>query len=149
MNEHTQLRSAGKRKRIRVMIVDDSEAVRSGLMTFLEAFDDLRLVGQAANGTEAAHLCEKLKPDVLLMDLTMPGMDGVTATRSICQDNPDVPVIALTSFGDECRAGEALEAGAVRCLGKCVSIDLLAEAIRQAYAIRQGRLFPPSGPSAP
>ena len=82
---------------IRVMIVDDHAMVRTGLATFLEVSDDLELVGQASNGREAVDLCEQFQPDVVLMDLVMPEMDGVTATRIIRERWPQVQVIALTS----------------------------------------------------
>jgi NarL family two-component system response regulator LiaR len=117
---------------IRVLVVDDYEVVRSGLATFLEAFDDLELVGEAANGTEAVHLCAKARPNVILMDLVMPEMDGVAATRAIRQAYPAVQVVALTSFGDQDLVQRALQAGAVSYLLKNASIDDLAHAIRTA-----------------
>ena len=82
----------------RVMIVDDHALVRSGLRVFLLAFDDLELVGEAANGEEALRLCKQLQPDVVLMDLVMSGMDGVAATRAIRERWPQIQVVALTSF---------------------------------------------------
>jgi len=117
---------------IRVLIVDDYEMVRSGLATFLEAFDDLELVGEAANGTEAVRLCATVRPNVILMDLVMPEMDGIAATRAIRQAYPAVQVIALTSFGDQDLVQRALQAGAVSYLFKNASIDVLANAIRTA-----------------
>lgn len=113
---------------IRVVIVDDHDMIRSGLAVFLEAFDDLRLVG------EAIRLCDEVKPDVALMDLVMPQMDGVTAIRAIRQAHPQTQVIALTSFGDQKLVQEALQAGAIGYLLKNASIDQLAEAIRAAHA---------------
>src|SRR6478672_6244401 len=86
---------------IRVLIVDDHAVVRSGLAAFLEVFDDLELVGQAAGGQEAIYLCAQLQPDVVLMDLMMPDMDGATATRLIRQQCPKVQIIALTSFRED------------------------------------------------
>src|SRR6476620_863466 len=83
---------------IRVLIVDDHAVVRSGLAAFLQVFDDLELVGEAANGQQALRLCEQVQPDVVLMDQVMPGMDGATATRAIRQQYPHIQVIALTSF---------------------------------------------------
>jgi two-component system, NarL family, response regulator LiaR len=119
--------------RIRVMIVDDHEMVRSGLSLFLGAFADLHLVGEAASGTEALRLCGEVRPDVVLMDLVMPEMDGVTATRAIRKAYPQVQIIALTSFGDQDLVRQALQAGAIGYLLKNVSIDELSAAIRAAY----------------
>jgi len=119
-------------KPIRVMIVDDHEVIRNGLTIFLEAFDDLELVGEAADGEEAVRLCAKARPNVILMDLVMPEMDGVAATRAIRQAYPAVQVIALTSFGDQYLVQRALQAGAVSYLLKNASIDDLANAIRTA-----------------
>jgi NarL family two-component system response regulator LiaR len=121
---------------IRVLVVDDHAMLRRGLATFLLSFDDLELVGEAANGAEALRLCEQVQPDVVLMDLVMPEMDGSTATRAIRQRYPDVQVIALTSFREEELVQEALEAGAIGYLLKNVSADELAEAIRAAHAGR-------------
>jgi NarL family two-component system response regulator LiaR len=117
---------------IRVMIVDDHDMVRSGLSVFLEAFDDLELVGEAADGEEAIRLCAELQPHVVLMDLVMPEMDGIAATRAIRQADPTVQVIALTSFNDQDLVQGALQAGAVGYLLKNASIDELADAIRSA-----------------
>jgi NarL family two-component system response regulator LiaR len=119
---------------IRVMIVDDHDMVRSGLSVFLEAFDDLELVGEAADGEEAIRLCAEAQPHVVLMDLVMPEMDGVEATRAIRQAYPDVQVIALTSFSEQDLVQGALQAGAVGYLLKNASIDELAAAIRAAQA---------------
>jgi NarL family two-component system response regulator LiaR len=119
---------------IRVVIVDDHAMVRTGLATFLEVSDDLDLVGQATNGREAVELCEQFLPDVVLMDLVMPEMDGVTATRIIRERWPRVQVIALTSFQERELVQEALEAGAISYLLKNVSMDDLTEAVRAAYA---------------
>jgi len=117
---------------ISVLVVDDHEVVRHGLAIFLHAFDDLALAGEASNGLEAIRLCDELHPDVILMDILMPEMDGITATRIIKQNHPKVQVIALTSFKDENMAQAAAQAGAVDCLRKDASIDKLAEAIRSA-----------------
>jgi len=121
---------------IRVVIVDDHDMIRSGLAVFLEAFDDLKLVGEATDGNEAIRLCDEVKPDVALMDLVMPQMDGVTAIRAIRQAHPDTQVIALTSFSDEHLVQEALHAGAIGYLLKNATVDQLAEAIRAARAGR-------------
>ncbi len=122
---------------IRVLIVDDNDTTRSGLAVFLEAFDDLELVGEAANGLEALQLCERVRPDVVLMDLVMPEMDGIAATRAIREWYPRIQVVALTSLGDQDLAAEALRAGAVAFLLKNASIDQLANAIRAARAVSQ------------
>jgi two-component system, NarL family, response regulator LiaR len=119
---------------IRILIVDDHDMVRSGLGIFLQAFDDLKLVGEASNGIEAVRLCRELKPDIVLMDLIMPEMDGVTAIRSIHQDLPGVGLIALTSFTDQHLVTEALKAGAIGYILKNIPIDELAAAIRNAKA---------------
>jgi NarL family two-component system response regulator LiaR len=122
--------------RIRVLIVDDHSVVRTGLKLFLMAYDDLELVGEAANGEQAARLCGEVRPDVVLMDLVMPGMDGVAATRAIREHSPGIKVIALTSFREEDLVQRALEAGAIGYLLKDVSADELADAIRAAHAGR-------------
>lgn len=124
------------RHRIRVLIVDDHAVVRGGLTTFLSAFDDFELVGEAATGVEAVRLCGKRHAEVVLMDLLMPQMDGVEATKVIRDQYPDVRVIALTSFQDQERVQAALDAGAIGYLLKNVSADELAHAIRAA---RQGQ----------
>jgi NarL family two-component system response regulator LiaR len=121
---------------IRVLIVDDHAVVRSGLSAFLLAYEDLEMVGDAANGAEAIRLCEKFRPDVILMDLVMPGMDGAAATRAIRAQHPDVQVIALTSFKEEDLVQGALQAGAIGYLLKNVSADELAGAIRAAHSGR-------------
>jgi two-component system, NarL family, response regulator LiaR len=118
---------------IRVMIVDDHDMVRSGLALFLEAFPDLELVGSVANGAEALELCARVRPAVVLMDLVMPEMDGIAATRAIRKTWPEVEVIALTSFGEKERVEQALQAGAIGYLLKNASIDELAGAIRAAH----------------
>ncbi len=121
---------------IRVMIVDDHAVVRSGLTAFLLVYDDMELVGEAEGGREAVRQCERLQPDVVLMDLVMPDMDGATATQAIRQRYPQVQVVALTSFREEELVQGALQAGAISYLLKNVSADELAEAIRSAYAGR-------------
>ena len=121
---------------IRVMLVDDHAVVRSGLSAFLLAFDDLELVGEASGGAEAVRLCDRLQPDVVLMDLMMPGMDGAAATRAIRERCPHIQVIALTSFKEEDLVQGALQAGAIGYLLKNVTADELAGAIRSAYAGR-------------
>ena len=121
---------------IRVLLVDDHAMLRRGLATFLKVFDDLELAGEAASGEDAIQLCAQLLPDVVLMDMVMPEMDGVTATRAIRQQFPEVQVVALTSFKEEELIQHALQAGAIGYLLKDVSADTLAQAIRDAHAGR-------------
>jgi NarL family two-component system response regulator LiaR len=120
--------------RIRVLIADDHRLVRHGLTTFIRVFPDLELVGQATNGREAVQLCEQAQPDVVLMDLVMPEMDGAAATREIRARFPDVQVIALTSFKEDEMVRGALQAGAIGYLLKDVGLDELAAAVRAARA---------------
>jgi two-component system, NarL family, response regulator LiaR len=121
---------------IRVMLVDDHAMVRKGLATFLRVFDDLQLVGEAENGEAAIKLCGEIMPDVVLMDMVMPEMDGAAATRIIREKYPQVQVIALTSFKEGDLIKSALEAGAIAYLLKDVSADDLVRAIRAAHAGR-------------
>jgi NarL family two-component system response regulator LiaR len=121
---------------IQVLLVDDHNVVRSGLATFLRAYDDLELVGEAKNGLEAVRLCHKTQPDVILMDLMMPEMDGIAATRAILADYPDIKIIAMTSFEDEELVQGVLAAGAISYLLKNVTSDELAKAIREAVSGR-------------
>ncbi|UCF62340.1 MAG: response regulator transcription factor [Anaerolineaceae bacterium] len=121
---------------IRILLVDDHRVVRSGLSAFLLAYEDLELVGEADSGETAVLMCNNVKPDVVLMDLVMPGMDGADATQAIREQCPDVQVIALTSFKEEALVQKALKAGAIGYLLKNVSADELAEAIRAAKAGR-------------
>src|SRR4030066_1119072 len=101
---------------IRVMLVDDHNVVRSGLATFLRAYDDLELVAEAKNGLEALNLCREKKPDVILMDLMMPEMDGIAATRAILADYPEIKIIAMTSFEEEQLVQGGLAAGPIAYL---------------------------------
>jgi len=118
---------------IRVLLVDDHAVVRSGLSAFLLAFDDLELVGEAGSGEEAVRLCPRVRPDVVLMDLVMPGMDGAQATHAIRQTCPAIQVIALTSFKEQELVEGILEAGAIGYLLKNVTAGELARAIREAH----------------
>jgi len=121
-------------KPIRVMLVDDHAVVRSGLSAFLQASDDLELVGEASSGEEAIQSCQKLKPDVVLMDLMMPGMGGAAATGIIREKCPQIQVIILTSFKEKDLVESALKAGAIGYLLKDATADKLIEAIRSAAA---------------
>jgi len=123
-------------EKIKIVIADDHNVVRSGLGAFLQVFDDFELVGEAADGKEAVEVCEKKRPDVVLMDLVMPEMDGADATRIIRERFPDIQVIVLTSFKEDNLIESALQAGAIGYLLKNVSADELAEAIRSAVAGR-------------
>lgn len=123
-------------KVIRVMIVDDHAVVRGGLSKFLMVHQDLELVGEAESGEEAIVLAQRLHPDVILMDLKMGGMDGVTATRLVREKCPGCRVIVLTSFAEDNMVQGALQAGAIGYLLKNVTVSELAAAIRSAYAGR-------------
>jgi NarL family two-component system response regulator LiaR len=118
------------------LITDDHEMVRSGLSAFLRVAEDLELVGEACGGEEAVRLCAELNPDVVLMDLVMPDLDGPAAIRAIRERCPTVQVIALTSFPEEELVQQALRAGALSYLLKNVGVAELAAAIRAAKAGR-------------
>jgi two-component system, NarL family, response regulator LiaR len=119
---------------IKVLIIDDHAMVRRGLSTFLKVRPELELIGEGSSGEEALHLCQALQPDVVLMDLKMPGMDGVTATRIITEKHPNIRVIVLTSFQEEDLIRKALGAGAISYLLKNVSAVELTKAIQSAFA---------------
>ena len=119
---------------VRVVIVDDHPLVRQGLAAYLHSRTDIELVGEAAGGEEAVSLCGQLRPDIVLMDMVMPGMDGTSATREIVRANPATQVIALTSFHDRKTVKAAFEAGAVGYLLKDISGVGLVEAIKAAQA---------------
>lgn len=117
---------------IRILVVDDHKVVRNGLRTFITVHDDLELVGEASNGEEAVEQCVALHPDVVLMDMKMPVMDGPEAIKRIIAQNAEIGIIALTSFDDEGFARRALESGAIGYLFKDVEEDDLVSAIRLA-----------------
>jgi NarL family two-component system response regulator LiaR len=119
-------------ERIKVLVVDDHRVVRSGLTAFLKVFSDLEMVGEARDGREALALCDAARPDVVLMDLLMPGIGGVEATRAIRARYPSTQVIALTSSTEDEHVREVLEAGAIGYLLKDVSAGELAAAVRAA-----------------
>ncbi len=119
---------------IKILLVDDHAVVRSGLSKFLMVNKDLKLVGEASDGAEAIQMTSLHKPDIVLMDLMMPGMDGITATREIHQKYPKVKVIALTSFAEQNMVQGALQAGAIGYLQKNVTAKELGNAIRSACA---------------
>jgi len=117
---------------IRVMLVDDHEMVRRGLAVFIQSFDDLLLVGEAANGREAIDFLQENETDVILMDLLMPEMGGIEAAKTIHDQHPEIKIIAMTSFEDEDLVKQAISCGAIGFLMKNTSIDELAAAIRNA-----------------
>src|SRR5262249_59877220 len=129
-----------------ILLVDDHQLVRAGLAGLLDSADDLQVVGQAADGQQALELAAGLAPDVVLMDLSMPVLDGVEATRRLLADNPAAKVVVLTSFSDQPRVADALAAGAVGYLLKdCEPRDLMAA----VPAAAQGHAPPdPRGPPA-
>jgi len=136
---------------IKVLIVDDHAVVRQGLRTFLELQDDvpsddpsalpIQVVGEATNGAEAVKLARRLRPDVVLLDLVMPGMDGIEATPKIIADSPYSRVIILTSFGEEDKVFPAIRAGAQGYLLKDIAPDDLVQAVRAAH-LGQVQLHP-------
>ena len=119
---------------IRVIAVDDHQVVRGGIKYALLDYDDIELVAEAHSGQDAARLCQQARPDVVLMDLMMPGMDGVEATRAIRERCPNVQILVLTSFHDKDLVPRAMQAGAIGYLLKGVSNQDLIEAIRAAHA---------------
>ena len=120
--------------RIRVLIVDDHAMVRRGMRDFLDLHDDLEVVGEAADGLEALAATDALLPDVVVMDLLMPGLDGIAATTELKARHPTIEVVVITSFIEEDRITAALEAGASGFLLKDAEADDLAGAIRSAHA---------------
>ena len=119
---------------IRVLLVDDHAVVRTGLRTFFDLLDDIDVVGEAADGSEGVAMARRLEPDVVLMDLLMPNMDGLTAIARIKAEKPSIEVVAMTSFIEEEKVTAALEAGATGYLLKDASADEVAAAIREAMA---------------
>ena len=128
-------------EKIKVLIVDDHQVVRQGLRTFLELQDDVLVVGEAGDGESAVDMVQQLNPNVVLMDLVMPRLDGISATRQVKSLAPSVKVIALTSFTEDDKVFPAIQAGASSYLLKDVSPDNLVEAIRAAYR-GEARLHP-------
>jgi NarL family two-component system response regulator LiaR len=121
-------------RRIRVMIVDDHEVLRAGLALFLRSFPDLEMVGEAASGEQAITSCARLRPDVILMDMVMPGLDGAETTRLVREQSPGVKVLILTSYPEEDKVEKAIRAGAAGYLFKNVGASELADAIRRTHA---------------
>lgn len=127
--------------KIKVLIVDDHQVVRQGLRTFLELQTDIEVVGEASDGREAVEMVRQFHPDVVLMDLVMPHLDGIAATRQVKTLSSGVKVIALTSFTEDDKVFPVIQAGASSYLLKDVSPDDLAEAIRAAQR-GEARLHP-------
>jgi NarL family two-component system response regulator LiaR len=130
-----------QKERIKVLIVDDHQVVRQGLRTFLDLHDDICVIGEAADGIKALEMIAKLEPDVVLMDLVMPGMDGIATTQKVRQLGYPAKIIALTSFSEDDKVFPAIQAGAASYLLKDVSPDDLVEAIR-AVQLGEARLHP-------
>lgn len=122
---------------IRVLIADDHAVVRQGLRTFIDLQDDMEVVGEATNGAEAADLAVELQPDVVLLDLVMPQMDGVEATARIAAGSPNSRVLILTSFGEDDKLFPAIRAGAQGYLLKDIRPNELVQAVRETH---QGRV---------
>ncbi|MEQ4485890.1 response regulator [Cohnella silvisoli] len=120
-------------KKIKILLADDHEIVLKGISFFLSMQTDFELVGEAHNGKEAVEMADKLQPDVVLMDLNMPVMDGIEASTQIAEQNPHIKVLVLTSFSDRSHVVPALQTGAIGYMLKEVGPDQLAEAIRSAY----------------
>ncbi len=127
--------------KIKVLIVDDHQVVRQGLRTFLELHDDIVVMGEAGDGAAALEMIRRLEPDVVLMDLVMPGLDGIAATRQALALSAHTRVIALTSFAEDDKVFPAIQAGASSYLLKDVSPDALVEAIRAVHR-GEARLHP-------
>jgi NarL family two-component system response regulator LiaR len=120
-------------KPIRILVVEDQAAVRSGLRYTMLAFDDLELVGEATSREEVLTLCVHAQPDVVLMDLLVPGIDAIETTRAIRQRHPRIKIVALTRLGAENSAQEMIKAGASGSVLKKVSADELVNAIRAVH----------------
>jgi NarL family two-component system response regulator LiaR len=128
------MRNSHEAALIRVMIVDDHPVVRRGIHFALTTTEDICVVAEAGSGEEALRLCQEQQPDVVLMDMMMPGMDGVAATQALKHKCPNAQVLVLTSFQESHYVREALKAGAIGYLLKDVAIDELAQAVRSANA---------------
>lgn len=128
--------------KIRLLIVDDHKVVREGIKAFILPSDELELAGEAGDGSQAIELAAMLNPDVILMDLIMPGMDGIAATREIKQRQPGARILILTSFTDDEKVIAAIRAGALGYLLKDSSPQDLSEAVRTIH--RGESFFPPA-----
>jgi NarL family two-component system response regulator LiaR len=121
---------------IRILIADDHAVVRKGLLALIQTEEGMEVVGEAANGAEAVELATTVRPDVILLDLIMPQMDGIEAIRGIRQNDPEARILVLTSFSEDEKVLTAIEVGAMGCLLKDATPDELLKAIRDVY---QGR----------
>lgn len=119
---------------IRILLVDDHSQIHLGISSVIEIFDDLALVGHASNGAEAIKLAQQQNPDVILMDVIMPKMDGIEATRQIHKAQPEIKILALSSFQDEDSIKDMLKAGAIGYVLKNSPVDDLAHTIRAAHS---------------
>lgn len=124
-------------KKIKLLLVDDHAVMRKGLISLLESFPDFAVVGDSSDGETAIDLARKLKPDVVIADLIMPGLDGTETTRRLIADNPNAKVLILTTFGTADGLGRALEAGALGAILKSATCDELVAAIRSVAAGRK------------
>jgi two-component system, NarL family, response regulator LiaR len=120
-------------KPIRIILVDDHRVVHQALVEMIGFVSDFELVAQGSNGQEAIHLCGEFLPDVVLMDVMMPGMDGIEATRRILAENPSIKILALSSFQDDLSVNSMLRSGAVGYVLKNTSVDELEHIIRTVY----------------
>ena len=120
------------KKIISTLIVDDHEVVRNGIRSYLETLSDFQVVGEAASGEEAIQLVSELIPDVVLMDLIMPGMDGIETTRRVKQISPRTQVVVLTSYHEDAHIFPALKAGAISYILKDMKMDKLVDALHRA-----------------
>jgi DNA-binding NarL/FixJ family response regulator len=130
----TEVSPLAEGRRIRVLLVDDHAVVRMGLRTFFDLQDDIEVVGEAPDGSAAVAAARRLKPDVVLMDLLMPNMDGLAAIAQIKGELPDIEIVAMTSFIEEEKVTAALEAGATGYLLKDAEAEEVARAVREAFA---------------
>jgi len=121
-------------QKIQVVIVDDHDMVRRGLASYLSITPDIQMVGEASNGEDAVKICDELQPDIVLMDIMMPKMDGIEATRQIKKRQPGIQVIALTSYQEKDLVHRVIVEGAISYLLKTVTGEELIEAIRKGYA---------------
>jgi two-component system, NarL family, response regulator LiaR len=120
-------------KPIRIMLVDDHRVVHQALVEMISFIDDFELVAQGSNGQEAVYLCKEFSPDIVLMDVVMPGMDGVEATKKILAENSAIKILALSSFQDDVSVSSMLKSGAVGYVLKNASVDELESIIRTVY----------------
>jgi DNA-binding NarL/FixJ family response regulator len=129
----TSQQPAAEAAQIRVLIVDDHAVVRMGLRSFFDLLDDIEVVGEAADGSEGVAMARRLEPDVVLMDLLMPNMDGITAIGRIKAERADTEIVTMTSFIEEEKVTAALEAGASGYVLKDAEAEEVANAVRAAY----------------